>query len=112
MLLILLSLSSLILFCWFQLGCYFISPFKVATLKQGLLPITQDAALLGEVSYHEYLGVFVNEEEKGKIIQNLGPKNKVMFLRSHGVVVCGSTVEDAFNLLRQTVDACEQQVSV
>ncbi|KAK2572413.1 Gamma-adducin [Acropora cervicornis] len=32
---------------------------------------------LGEVSYHDFRGIFTNEEEKESIVKNLGDKNKV-----------------------------------
>lgn len=33
-----------------------------------------------------------------------------MVLRNHGIVCCGETVEEAFDLAFWTVKACEQQV--
>lgn len=80
-------------------------------MKQGLLPLSQNAVLIGKVSYHEYNGVLVDDEEKELLARNLGPTNKVMFLRSHGVVVCGSTIEATWSLLRIVINACEAQVS-
>ena len=32
---------------------------------------------LGEVSYHDFRGIFTNEEEKESIVKDLGDKNKV-----------------------------------
>jgi len=29
------------------------------------------------VSYHDYYGIFIDEEEKDEIIRDLGPTNKV-----------------------------------
>lgn len=47
-------------------------------MKCGLLPVSPEALSLGEVSYHDYHGILVDEEEKGLIQKNLGPKSKVM----------------------------------
>lgn len=46
-------------------------------MKHGLLPISPEALSLGEVAYHDYHGILVNEEEKVLIQKNLGPKSKV-----------------------------------
>lgn len=32
---------------------------------------------LGEVSYHDFRGIFTNEEEKESIVKDLGEENKV-----------------------------------
>ncbi|XP_076064532.1 adducin 1-like protein hts isoform X12 [Oratosquilla oratoria] len=82
----------------------------VSALKQGLLPLCQEAALIGEVSYHDYCGIFVNVEEKEKLARNLGAINKVMLLRNHGVVCCGETIEEAWYNTYLLVTACETQM--
>jgi len=80
-------------------------------MKQGLLPLCQEAMILGPISYHDYYGILVDEEEKESLARNLGPNNKVMFLKNHGVVTCGATVEEAFWLMNLCIAACETQVS-
>lgn len=47
-------------------------------MKCGLLPISPEALSLGEVTYHDYYGIVVNEDEKAIIQKNLGPTSKVM----------------------------------
>lgn len=81
----------------------------VSSLKQGLLPITPDAALLGEVTYHEYRGSSADTHD---IARSLGPNSKVLFLRNHGVLVCGDSVEEAFSNLCSTIEACETQMKL
>ena len=88
--------------------------------------------MIGEVSYHDYYGVLVDPEERDLIARNLGPVNKVknrsqpffslslgdpflfvlqvMFLRNHGLVILGETIEEAFGRACATVQACEAQV--
>lgn len=46
-------------------------------MKCGLLPISPEALSLGEVAYHDYYGIVVNEDEKAIIQKNLGPTSKV-----------------------------------
>lgn len=50
---------------------------QVSAMKCGLLPISPEALSLGEVAYHDYHGILVDEEEKVLIQKNLGPKSKV-----------------------------------
>ncbi|XP_063166654.1 alpha-adducin isoform X3 [Candoia aspera] len=82
----------------------------VSAMKRGLLPISPEALSLGEVAYHDYHGILVNEEEKALIQKNLGPKSKVLILRNHGLVSVGESVEEAFYYIRNLVVACEIQV--
>ncbi|XP_013864795.1 alpha-adducin isoform X2 [Austrofundulus limnaeus] len=82
----------------------------VSAMKCGLLPISPEALSLGEVSYHDYHGILVDEEEKVLIQKNLGPTSKVLILRNHGLVTVGETVEEAFYYTHNLVTACEIQV--
>ncbi|XP_029108583.1 alpha-adducin isoform X2 [Scleropages formosus] len=82
----------------------------VSAMKCGLLPISPEALSLGEVAYHDYHGILVDEEEGVLIQKNLGPKSKVLILRNHGLVSVGETVEEAFYYIHNLVTACEIQV--
>uniref|UniRef100_H2TSY7 Alpha-adducin n=1 Tax=Takifugu rubripes TaxID=31033 RepID=H2TSY7_TAKRU len=82
----------------------------VSTMKCGLLPISPEALSLGEVAYHDYYGILVNEEEKEILQKNLGTDKKVLILRNHGLVAVGSTLEEAFYYIHNLVTACEIQV--
>ncbi|XP_064162936.1 alpha-adducin isoform X12 [Anguilla rostrata] len=82
----------------------------VSAMKCGLLPISPEALSLGEVAYHDYHGILVDEAEKVLIQKNLGPKSKVLILRNHGLVSVGETVEEAFYYIHNLVTACEIQV--
>ncbi|XP_074807883.1 alpha-adducin isoform X3 [Natator depressus] len=82
----------------------------VSAMKCGLLPISPEALCLGEVAYHDYHGILVDDEEKVLIQKNLGPKSKVLILRNHGLVSVGETIEEAFYYIHNLVVACEIQV--
>ncbi|XP_075786962.1 alpha-adducin isoform X7 [Pelodiscus sinensis] len=82
----------------------------VSAMKCGLLPISPEALSLGEVAYHDYHGILVDDEEKVLIQKNLGPKSKVLILRNHGLVSVGETIEEAFYYIHNLVVACEIQV--
>merc|ERR1711967_217018 len=76
----------------------------------GLLPISQTALLCGKVSYHEYEGVALEEEEKPRLLADLGPSAGIMLLRNHGVLTVGQTVAEAFTRLYYIHKASEIQV--
>ncbi|XP_035181606.1 alpha-adducin isoform X10 [Oxyura jamaicensis] len=82
----------------------------VSAMKCGLLPISPEALSLGDIAYHDYHGILVDDEEKVVIQKNLGPKSKVLILRNHGLVSVGETVEEAFYYIHNLVLACEIQV--
>uniref|UniRef100_A0AAQ4RFZ9 Alpha-adducin n=1 Tax=Gasterosteus aculeatus aculeatus TaxID=481459 RepID=A0AAQ4RFZ9_GASAC len=82
----------------------------VSAMKCGLLPISPEALSLGEVTYHDYHGILVDEDENVLIKRDIGPTSKVLILRNHGLVSVGGTVEEAFYYMHNLVTACEIQV--
>lgn len=82
----------------------------VSSMKCGVLPISQEALLLGDVSCFGYHGSLDNKEEKVEFQKALGPTAKVMILRNHGLLALGETVEEAFHYLYHSQQACEIQV--
>lgn len=83
----------------------------VSSMKCGILPISQEALLLGDVSCFGYYGSLDNKEEKVEFQKALGPTAKVMVLRNHGLLALGETVEEAFHYLYHSQQTCEIQVS-
>jgi len=84
----------------------------VSTLKCGLLPLSQEACLIGDISYHSYNGIVIDPEERQSLAKDLGPNNKVMFLRNHGVVCCGRSIEEAWLNGYHTVLAADTQIKM
>ncbi|XP_061767568.1 adducin 3 (gamma) b isoform X2 [Nerophis ophidion] len=82
----------------------------VSSMKCGILPISQEALLLGDVSCFGYHGSLDNREEKVEFQKALGPTAKVMILRNHGLLALGETVEEAFHYMYHSQQACEIQV--
>ncbi len=79
-------------------------------MKCGLVCLSQEACLVGDVSYHNYEGLVVEAAERETLARDLGAHNKVMLLRNHGAVCCGETVEEAFFYANHLVIACDTQV--
>ena len=81
----------------------------VASLKNGLLPMTQTAMRFAKVAYHDYEGVVLDNEERGRLLANLGDC-EVMLLRNHGVLAVGRTVAEGFNNIYRVERACRSQL--
>src|SRR3954465_12243270 len=63
----------------------------VASLRKGLLPMTQTGMRFAKVAYHDYEGVVLDLNERERLLENLG-NCEVMLLRNHGVLAVGRTV--------------------
>ncbi|MCI4393348.1 hypothetical protein PGIGA_G00156530 [Pangasianodon gigas] len=83
----------------------------VSSMKCGLLPISQEALILGDVAYYNYHGSLDDQEERAELQKALGPSAKVLVLRNHGVVALGETIEEAFHYIYNAQFACEIQVN-
>jgi ribulose-5-phosphate 4-epimerase/fuculose-1-phosphate aldolase len=83
----------------------------VSAMKCGLLPISQHAMMMHQqVTYHDYEGVALYEQEKERMAANLGKTSKAMILRNHGVLALGETVREAFEMMYYLDCACQIQV--
>src|SRR5216683_4583797 len=68
----------------------------VSAQKDGLLPISQQAMLArASLAYHDYEGLALNEDEKPRLVKDLGDKNFLM-LRNHGLLTAAASIADAF----------------
>ena len=84
----------------------------VASLKGGLQPWSQYSLFsLPSLSYHDYEGLAVNDDERVRLQQNLGDTNH-MLLPNHGGLTLGTTVGDAFMRFYDLQRACEIQVEL
>ncbi|XP_013769580.1 beta-adducin isoform X1 [Pundamilia nyererei] len=83
----------------------------VSAMKSGLLPLSHEALLVGDVAYYDYNGVMEEEEDRVELQKSLGPTCKVLVLRNHGIVALGESVEEAFYTIYHIQAACQIQVS-
>jgi ribulose-5-phosphate 4-epimerase/fuculose-1-phosphate aldolase len=82
----------------------------VSAMRRGLLPLTQTGSrFYGHIAYHDFEGPAINEDEQQRLVADLGQHN-AMILRNHGLLVCGASVPQAFNLMYQLEMACRAQV--
>jgi ribulose-5-phosphate 4-epimerase/fuculose-1-phosphate aldolase len=82
----------------------------VSAQKDGLLPISQQAMFpLASLAYHEYEGLALNEDEKPRLVADLGNKSN-MILRNHGLLTFGKTTAEAFLSMYILERACRIQI--
>ena len=82
----------------------------VSAQANGLLPISQIALLpLIGIGYHDYEGLALNEEEKPRLVADLGSNNNLI-LRNHGLLTTGPNIPDAFLAMYVLETACQIQI--
>jgi ribulose-5-phosphate 4-epimerase/fuculose-1-phosphate aldolase len=87
------------------------SGIAVACLKNGLsFDNFYGAMLHGQVAYHEFEGITVEEGERGRLVRSIGAKQAVI-LRNHGLLSWGASVPEAFMVLWTLQRACDVQIA-
>lgn len=82
----------------------------VSAQKSGLLPVSQQSLLaLSSLAYHDYEGLALNEDEKPRLVADLGDRNS-MILRNHGLLTVGKTPAEAFLAMYILESACRIQI--
>jgi len=83
----------------------------VSAQKKGVLPISQQSIfVLSSLSYHDYEGVALRDDEKPRLVTDLGPNNRFLMLRNHGLLTLGGTIADAFLSMYFFETVCTIQV--
>ena len=82
----------------------------VSAQKGGVLPISQFSIfVLASLAYHDYEGVALRDEEKPRLITDLGNKTFLM-LRNHGLLTVGKNVAAAFAAMYTFEATCAVQI--
>jgi ribulose-5-phosphate 4-epimerase/fuculose-1-phosphate aldolase len=82
----------------------------VSIQRDGLQPLSQTSLFaLASVGYHDYEGVALNEDEKPRLVADLGDRN-FLILRNHGTLTVGGSVGEAFLAMYILERACQIQV--
>jgi ribulose-5-phosphate 4-epimerase/fuculose-1-phosphate aldolase len=82
----------------------------VSAQKNGLLPISQASLFpYATLAYHDYEGVALNDDEKPRLVADLG-SNNALILRNHGLLTTGVTIADAFLMMYVLETACQTQI--
>ncbi|MBT9596747.1 MAG: class II aldolase/adducin family protein [Vitreoscilla sp.] len=82
----------------------------VSAQRDGVLPISQHSIfVLSSLAYHDYEGVALRDDEKPRLVNDLGTRNFLM-LRNHGLLTVGRTIADAFQSMYFFEATCAIQV--
>jgi ribulose-5-phosphate 4-epimerase/fuculose-1-phosphate aldolase len=82
----------------------------VSAQRDGLLPISQHSIfVLASLGYHDYEGVALRDDEKPRLVKDLGDRTHLM-LRNHGLLTVGPTIADAFQAMYFFEASCTIQV--
>ena len=82
----------------------------VSAQQEGVLPISQQSIfVLASLAYHDYEGLALRDDEKPRLVSDLGSKQYLM-LRNHGLLTVGATVADAVVAMYLFEAACAIQV--
>ena len=82
----------------------------VSAQAGGVLPISQQSIfVLSSLGYHGYEGVALRDDEKPRLVADLGQANYLM-LRNHGLLTVGRTVADAFLSMYIFETVCSIQI--
>jgi ribulose-5-phosphate 4-epimerase/fuculose-1-phosphate aldolase len=88
-----------------------INGIAVSAQKRGVLPLSQHSIfVLSSLSYHDYEGVALREDEKARLAKDLGPSNNFLMLRNHGLLTLGATVAEAFVRMYTLETVCAIQI--
>jgi ribulose-5-phosphate 4-epimerase/fuculose-1-phosphate aldolase len=82
----------------------------VSAQASGLLPLSQISLFpYASLAYHDYEGVALNDDEKPRLVADLGEK-QALILRNHGLLTVGASIPDAFLLMYALETACQTQI--
>lgn len=83
----------------------------VSAQEGGLLPVSQQSIFpLDSLAYHDYEGVALRDDEKARLVADLGDRT-FLILRNHGLLTVGETIADAFLAMFVLQRACEIQIA-
>ena len=82
----------------------------VSAQKDGVLPISQQSiVVLPSLAYHDYEGIALDEDERPRLVRDLGDKHYLM-LRNHGLLTVADNIPDTFVYMYFFESACQVQV--
>jgi ribulose-5-phosphate 4-epimerase/fuculose-1-phosphate aldolase len=97
-----------------DIGCvmhtHTLNGVAVSAQKCGLLPISQQSIfVMSSLGYHDYEGVALRDDEKPRLVNDLGTNNYLM-LKNHGLLTVGKTTAEAFQAMYFFEACCAIQI--
>ena len=88
-----------------------INGVAVSAQQEGVQPLSQHSIfVLSSLGYHDYEGVALVDDEKPRLVHDLGTKRFLM-LRNHGLLTVGRSVAEAFVAMYFFETSCRIQVA-
>ena len=85
----------------------------VSSLACGLQPCNQWALeFYDRVVYHDFEGIALDDDERERLVADLGPTARVMILRNHGLLTLGRNIPEAFIQMLNLDRACRVQLAI
>lgn len=82
----------------------------VSAQEAGVLPLSQHSIfVLSSLAYHDYEGVALEDDEKPRLVRDLG-NSRFLLLRNHGLLTVGRSVAEAFVAMYFFETTCMIQV--
>jgi ribulose-5-phosphate 4-epimerase/fuculose-1-phosphate aldolase len=82
----------------------------VSAQKDGVRPLSQQSIfVLQNLAYHDYEGVALRDDEKPRLVADMGNKAYLM-LRNHGLLTVGRTIAEAFQAMYLFETTCAIQI--
>ncbi|MBL8395737.1 MAG: class II aldolase/adducin family protein [Candidatus Accumulibacter sp.] len=83
----------------------------VSAQQEGVQPLSQHSIfVLSSLGYHDYEGVALVDDEKPRLVRDLGARRFLM-LRNHGLLTVGRSVAEAFVAMYFFETSCRIQVA-
>jgi ribulose-5-phosphate 4-epimerase/fuculose-1-phosphate aldolase len=97
-----------------DIGCvlhtHTINGVAVSAQKNGVLPLSQQSIfVLASLAYHDYEGVALRDDEKPRLVTDMGNNNYLM-LRNHGLLTVGASIAEAFQAMYVFEATCAIQL--
>jgi ribulose-5-phosphate 4-epimerase/fuculose-1-phosphate aldolase len=97
-----------------DVGCvlhtHTLNGIAVSAQAHGVLPLSQQSIfVLASLGVHDYEGVALRDDEKPRLVRDLGDKT-FLLLRNHGLLTVGASIADAFLAMYTFEAVCTIQV--
>ena len=84
----------------------------VSAQDEGLLPVHMYSHNFWQrLSYHDFEGPSMRVDERVRLVKSLGPENRALILRNHGLLTIGETIPEAFIRFWRLNRSCEVQLA-
>lgn len=83
----------------------------IAMQAAGLRPLSQKACVMMDfLGYHDYEGAALDEDERERLVRDLGAHGRILILRNHGAMTVGRSVGEAFCWMLRLETASQFQI--